>query len=124
MKKFILGRFKAICYSITGALHLIKTENAIQAQLFFSLCFVVAGFYFEISKIEWMFQILAIGMILFSEALNTAIEKISDFIHPDYNKKIGLIKDISAGSVFFSVVFGLVVALLIYYPKISLFILF
>ncbi len=119
MKKFITGRFKAIYYSIKGAFHLIKTEHAIQAQLFVSLCFVIAGFYFEISKIEWMFQILVIGMILSSEALNTAIEKISDFIHPDYNKKIGLIKDIAAGAVFFSVIFGLIVALMIYYPKVS-----
>ena len=30
-----------------------------------------------------------------------------------------IIKDISAGAVFFSVVFGLIVALMIYYPKIS-----
>jgi len=66
-----------------------------------------------------MFQILVIGLILSSEALNTAIEKISDFIHPDYNKKIGLIKDIAAGAVFFSVIFGLIVAVMIYYPKFS-----
>jgi len=119
VKKFITGRFKAIYYSIKGAFDLIKTEHAIQAQLFISFCFMIAGFYFEISKIEWMFQILVIGMILSSEALNTAIEKVCDFIHPDYNKKIGFIKDISAGAVFFSVVFGLIVALMIYYPKIS-----
>ena len=45
-------------------------------------------------------------------------KKIADFIHPDYNDKIGIIKDISAGAVFFSAVFAFVVILIIYLPKI------
>jgi diacylglycerol kinase len=33
------------------------------------------------------------------EGLNTAIEKMADFIHPDH-QRIGFIKDIAAGAVF------------------------
>ena len=118
MIKFIQGRTKAIYFSVKGALHLIKTENAIQAQLLFSICFILAGFYFDITNIEWLFQVSAICLVLATESLNTAIEKIADFIHPDYNDKIGIIKDISAGAVFFSAVFAFVVILIIYFPKI------
>ena len=117
MIKFIKGRTKAIFYSLKGAFYLIKTEHSIQAQLFFSVCFIIAGFYFNISKIEWLFQVLAICLVLSTESLNTAVEKLADFIHPNYHKKIGVIKDVSAGAVFFSVVFAIVTALIIYYPK-------
>ena len=52
----------------------------------------IAGFYFGISKAEWIFQTFAIGLVLSVEGLNTAVEKIADFIHPDYHEKIGFIK--------------------------------
>ena len=117
MIQFIKGRTKAIFYSLKGAFYLIKTEHSIQAQLFFSVCFIIAGFYFNISKIEWLFQVLAICLVLSTESLNTAVEKLADFIHQNYHKKIGVIKDVSAGAVFFSAVFAIVTALIIYYPK-------
>ena len=56
------------------------------------------------------------GFIISIEALNTGIEKICDFVNPDYNKKIGFIKDISAGAVSFAVVASLIAIVLIYYP--------
>ena len=37
-------------------------------------------------------------MVLVAEALNTAVEKIADFVHPDFHIKIGFIKDIAAGA--------------------------
>jgi diacylglycerol kinase (ATP) len=63
-----------------------------------------------------MFQLFAIGLVLSVEGMNTAIEKIADFIHPDYHQKIGFIKDIAAGAVFFAAVIAIIIGLLIYYP--------
>jgi diacylglycerol kinase (ATP) len=51
------------------------------------------------------------------EGLNTAVEKVADFIHPEYHEKIGFIKDIAAGAVFFSALTAVAVGLLIYLPK-------
>lgn len=114
---FLTGRIKAVFYSFKGAFLLLKTEHSIQAQFIISVAFIIAGFYFEISKTEWVFQILAICLILTAESLNTAIEKIADFIHPDFNKKIGFIKDISAGAVFFAAIFALFIIYTIYWDK-------
>ena len=118
MINFITGRIKAIFYSLKGAFLLLKTEHSIQAQSLIALIFIIAGFCFEISKTEWIFQILAISLVLTAESLNTAIEKIADFIHPDHNKKIGFIKDISAGAVFFAAIFALFIIYNIYWDKI------
>ena len=118
MNNFITGRIKAIYYSIKGAFLLLKTEHSIQAQTFISFLFIALGFYFDISKNEWIFQILAICLVLVAESLNTAIEKLSDFIQPKFDKKIGFIKDIAAGSVFFAAIFALFVIYTIYWDKI------
>jgi diacylglycerol kinase (ATP) len=77
----------------------------------------IAGIYFNITTTEWMMQIFALGLVLSIEGLNTAVEKIADFIHPEYHEKIGFIKDIAAGSVFFAALTAMAVAGLIYVPK-------
>jgi len=117
MIKFISGRTKAIYYSVKGAVYLIKTEHSIQAQLFIAFLCVIVGSYLDLSNTEWLFVLLAISLVLTAESLNSAIEKVADFIHPKYNKKIGLIKDVSAGAVFFAVLFALAVLCLVYIPK-------
>ncbi len=118
MLKFISGRFMGAVYALRGAFHLLKTEDAIQFQTLIAMVFMAAGFYFEISSIEWMIQLLAIGLVMATEAMNTAVEKVADFIHPDNHKDIGLIKDVSAGAVFIAAVFSLAAAAFIYLPKI------
>jgi diacylglycerol kinase (ATP) len=77
-----------------------------------------AGFYFEISNMEWILQILAIGLVLGIEGLNTAVEKIADFIQPEFDEKIGFIKDISAGAVMLVSIAASVIGLIIYIPKV------
>ncbi len=74
----------------------------------------------EISSVEWMLQLLIIGLVLVAEAMNTAIEKVADFIHPDYHEKIGFIKDIAAGAPAFAALVSIIIASIIYVPKIIL----
>ena len=96
---------------------LIKTEASIQLQLCIAIVVIIAGFYFDISKTEWFAQITMIGLVMSIEGINTAIEYIADFIHPDHHPKIGLIKDIAAGAVFIASISAVIIAGLIYIPK-------
>ena len=111
---------KSMVYSIKGAYLLVTSEHSIMVQFFIGVAVTIAGFYFEISPTEWMFQILAIGLVLAIEGANTAIEKIADFIHPDYHEKIGFIKDVASGAVFYAALAALAVGIIIYYPKVML----
>jgi diacylglycerol kinase (ATP) len=86
-------------------------------QFSIAILLVIAGFYFHISREEWMMQTLAVGLVLGIESLNTAVEKIADFIHPEFHERIGFIKDIAAGAVMFTAIASIVVGLLIYAPK-------
>ena len=116
MKKFILGRVRSIGYAFTGFFFLIRTEHAIISQLILAGIFSGLGFYVGISREEWIWQVLAIGLVLSTESLNTAIENICDFIHPDFNTKIGTIKDIASGAVTFAALTAMIIAGLIYIP--------
>lgn len=120
MKEFIEGRFKGAIYAFKGAVRLLKTEASIQVQFSIGVLITIMGFYFNISSIEWIAQTFAIGMVLGVEGLNTAIEEICDFVHPDFHKKIGVIKDIAAGSVFFVAIVSIIIGIIIYQDKITL----
>jgi diacylglycerol kinase (ATP) len=116
---FISGRVKSMKYALIGAVKLITTEHSIMVQFSLGIIMTIAGFYFNITPTEWLFQTLAIGFVLSVEGLNTAIEKIADFVHPDYHQKIGFIKDIAAGAVFFAAMTAILIGLIIYIPKFS-----
>ncbi len=115
---FVKGRVKGIKYALKGICILVTSEDSIKAQLGFALFATLMGFLFAISSTEWMIQFLVIGLVLVAEALNTAIEKIADFMHPEYHKKIGSIKDIAAGAPAIASLVSLVIAGFIYVPKI------
>jgi diacylglycerol kinase (ATP) len=114
---FLINRLKSVGFAFKGMLILIKTEASIKIQVFIAVIVTIAGFYFEISRTEWMAQIAMIGLVISIEGMNTAIEYIADFIHPEYHKKIGLIKDVAAGAVFIASIVAVIIALIIYIPK-------
>jgi diacylglycerol kinase (ATP) len=113
----LTGRLKSVKYAFLGAVKLITTEHSIMVQFSIGILMTVAGFYFHISNTEWLFQTMAIGLIMSIEGLNTAVEKIADFIHPNYHERIGFIKDIAAGAVFFAALTAIAIGLIIYIPK-------
>lgn len=115
---FVKGRLRSFKFAIKGMWLLITTEDSIKVQLSIALLVTILGFILGISTTEWMIQFLAIGLILVAEALNTAVEEVADFIHPNYHKKIGIIKDIAAGAPAFAALTSLVIAGIIYIPKI------
>lgn len=117
-ENFVRNRIRGIGIAFRGAFLLVRTESSIQIQVIIAILVTGAGFYYEISAIEWIVQILAIGLVLGVEGLNTAIEKMSDYTQPEFDDKIGFIKDISAGAVMWVSMAAVIVGLIIYWPKI------
>lgn len=111
------GRLKSMVFAAKGAFKLITTEHSVMVQSTLVVIMTFAGFYFEITREEWLFQIFAFGLVLSIEGLNTAVEKIADFVHPDFHEKIGFIKDIAAGAVFFAAITAITIGSIIYIPK-------
>ncbi len=115
---FLKNRIKSVGFALRGALFLIRTERSIKIQVVIALLVTAAGFYYDISATEWTVQVLAIALVLGMEGLNTAVERMADYIQPRYDQKIGFIKDISAGAVMLVAIAATVVGLIIYIPKV------
>ena len=118
MYNFITGRIKGGGYAMKGAWLLLRHEPSIQVQFVIAVIMTIAGFFFEITSTEWIMQIFAIGLVMATEGVNTSIENIADFVHADYHVKIGRIKDVAAGAVFFAAIAAVIIGLIIYIPYI------
>ena len=70
--------------------------------------------YFTLYSTYAALILLVCFLVLIAETINTAIEKICDFVEPNFNKKIGLIKDISAGAVILATLLSIIVGVLVY----------
>ena len=117
-ESFLKNRLKSVGFAVRGALLLVRTEASIKVQVGITIVVTLAGFYFNISTTEWLFQIFAIGLVMGVEGINTAIEKISDYIQPKFDEKIGVIKDVSAGAVMLVSIAASIIGVIIYFPKI------
>ena len=51
------------------------------------------------------------------EGVNTAIEKLADYVQPEHDPRIGRLKDLSAGAVMITSVLAALTGLIIYGPK-------
>ena len=116
-KTFLTGRFKSMGFALKGAIKLITTEHSVMVQSSIGVLMIIAGVYFHISHEEWLIQTLAIGLVLGIEGLNT--KPMADFIHPEYHERIGFIKDIAAGAVFFAAMTAIAIGCMIYIPYVS-----
>ena len=116
---FFIRRVKSIKYALRGMWLLITTEPSIMVQFTIAIIMTILGFVIGLTATEWILQLLAIGLVLIAESANTAVEKLADFIHKDYHKDIGFIKDVAAGAPAFAAIIAVIIGLLIYLPKFS-----
>jgi diacylglycerol kinase len=111
-------RIKSFGFAFNGLKILIREEPNARIHLFATLCTVIAGILLKVSVIEWIALVFAIGFVFTLEIVNSAIENIADFISPERHDMIKRIKDLSAAGVFVSALTALVIALIVFLPKI------
>lgn len=117
-ESFFINRIKSVGFAFKGLFILLATEASIQIQFVIAILVTGAGFYYQISPLEWMIQCLGIGLVMGIEGLNTALEKLADYVQPEHDPKIGIIKDISAGAVMVVSIISVIVGCIIYIPKV------
>ena len=68
--------------------------------------------------IDNMAILFAIGSVLAAEAINTAIEKLADFVSPAHQVLIGKAKDLAAAAVLILSICAFIIGGIIFIPKI------
>lgn len=101
-----------------GVAELLHTQRNARFHFVATVVVLAAGLWLGLSLLEWALVALCIALVLALEAVNTALEYLTDLVSPHYHPLAGKAKDIAAGAVLFSAVGAVVVGLLIFGPKI------
>lgn len=113
---------KSFQHALNGLKAGFLKEKNFRTQCFIACFAVAAGFIFCITPLQWIALLFCITLVLSLEMINSAIEKMADFMHPDFHPSIKRIKDLAAGAVLLSSIISFIIGCIIFFPKvISLF---
>jgi diacylglycerol kinase len=114
MKKFLLSfsyAWKGLCYAFRTQLNFkVHTATALLA--------ILLGFILNLSSPDWLWIVLAIGLVIIAELFNTALEVLVDLVSPEYHPKAGTVKDVAAAAVLMTTVLAVAIGLMVFIPKI------
>ena len=108
-----MKRFK---YALQGLNTIVKKDWKFTIHLCCAAMAILLGIFVGINKVEWLFLIIAISLVLAFEAINTAVEYVVDLCTKEYNILAKYAKDIAAFSVLIVSVMSLIIGLIIFIP--------
>ncbi|RFU61329.1 diacylglycerol kinase family protein [Bacillus sp. V59.32b] len=109
--------YKSFVYAFQGIWGVVKSERNLKIHLSVAVVVIGAGWYFSVSRLEWLFLLSAIFGTITLEMINSAIERTVDLITGDIHPLAKQAKDIAAGSVLMYAIFAVMVGLIIFLPK-------
>ena len=78
----------------------------------------ITGFYLDFGYTDWCLVVLAIGLVVGMEVMNTSVEELVNFVSPDKKKQAGRIKDLAAGAVLVGALAALIIGIIIALNKV------
>jgi diacylglycerol kinase len=110
-------RWKSFEFAWSGLAHAVRERN-----FRFHLCalsgVVVLGCVLEIERWEWCTVLLASGLVLSMEAMNSALERLADAVTLERHPLVGAAKDLAAGAVLVATLAAIAVGALVFGPPV------
>ncbi len=116
---YIGGRLKSFHYASRGLWIFASGEAPALLHLIVILVVFGASWWLGISPVEWMILILTVAALLAAELLNSAIERLGNAVTTEHHPMIGKAKDLAAGAVLIVSIAALIIAAIIFIPKIK-----
>ena len=111
-------RVASFRYAFQGLKDLFRSQANARIHLVVTLFVLMAGVAFQISRMEWMTLVFCVALVLSLEAVNTAIEYLTDLVSPTINPLAGKVKDMAAAAVLWAAIGAVVIGGLVFLPKI------
>ncbi|GFH40698.1 diacylglycerol kinase family protein [Lactococcus insecticola] len=111
--------YASLEFALTGIVTAFHEERNLRKHAVSATLAILFGIIFRIDKVEWLFLLLAIFLVIFAEIINSAIENVVD-LASDYHFSMLAknAKDMAAGAVLFISGYAVIVGCVIFLPKI------
>ena len=111
-------RINSFRFAFRGIATLLRTQPNARIHVAAAVAVIVLGVVIGLGTVEWCLVIIAISMVIATEALNSALEFLADHTAPEWHEAVERIKDLSAGAVLLASAGALAVGLLVFLPHI------
>ena len=109
--------WRSFVFAGQGVWHAVRHQRNMRVHLVAAVAAVVAGLVLKISAVAWACVLLAIGLVLTAEMLNTVVESLVDLYTDEYHPLAKIAKDTAAGAVLVSSLAALAVGLAVFLPR-------
>lgn len=114
---FFRARWQRVRYAMAGFHYLCRSERNMRVHVPALLLLVAFGLITGISFIEWALLLAQAFLVIAFEAVNTAIERLTDRVCRGRSETARVVKDLSAAAVWICSVSATISALLVFLPK-------
>ena len=109
---------KSFHFALMGIHHAIHSDQNVVIHLIVSCIVIIAGILLGLSSFEMAILGLTMIIVITTEMVNTAIEKVIDLIIQEHHINAKIAKDVASGMVLISAVGAFVVGILIFFPHV------
>jgi len=110
----IRKRIESFRYALNGLKTLLITQHNAWIHLVATVVVLILGVSLHVRCEDWIPLIIVITIVWVAEALNTAMEFLSDAAVPEIHPLIEKAKDVAAGAVFMSAFSALIIGILVF----------
>jgi diacylglycerol kinase len=111
---FVRGVFVSFGHAGRGVVHVVRNERNARVHLLAMLMVLIVAAFTHISAEGFAALLVAIALVFFAEIVNSAIEKTLDLVHPQYDERVGRIKDMAAAGVLVAALASLAIAVAVF----------
>ena len=105
-------------HAFDGFIYAVRTQPNFRFHLLATFVVILLGIYFSVSPFEWLILVFTINTVLVAEMVNTSIEAMVDLITLERRVDAKIAKDVASAMVLISAILAVIVALIIFLPKI------
>jgi diacylglycerol kinase (ATP) len=104
-------------FAAEGLLVMLRTQPNFVVHLTLAVVALALGILLKLSPLELAMVVLTIVLVLVLECVNTALESLSDLVSPGFHPLIKRAKDVSAAAVLTGALGSVVIAVLLFVPR-------
>lgn len=105
--------------AINGIINTVRTERNMKIHLVAAILVLIACFFFDISRVEFLILVVTITMVMSAEVVNTAIEAVVDMSTNYYHPLAKIAKNAAAGAVLITAINAVIVGYVIFWDKLT-----
>jgi diacylglycerol kinase (ATP) len=109
---------KSFTYAISGINYALNSDQNLIIHLIAATIVIIASIIFKVTPFEMGILGVMILLVIITEMINSALEKMVDLITKEHRMEAKIAKDVSSGMVLIAAIGSVIIGILVFLPHI------